>query len=357
MPASSRQWHAWSVWKTRVLLGTYLPVFARVCAGKAHHMTFVDCFAGTADSVEIDGTAFLGSPRIALRTKPEFSHAVFFELPDNAAHLNASLRAEFPDRQFQVVGGDSNEMIGEGLSWLRDEGTARSGPQLGPVLAFLDPNGLELHWTTVEAIATWTGQKDPSDFSRQGRRPELLILFPTGPMRRTLPVGSGTNEAPIGQQAQVDRLFGNTQWRQIYGAQRDGRIQGEEAWIHYVEQYRLGLVRLGYEYTSAIEVRNTRNVVQYHMVFATCHPAGKRIMKSIQEDARTILPAMVAEEKTIRSRSGERLFEESDTDLDRYANDPNKWARFFDEPPRAFDPSRFTATPTSEQTSFNFDGS
>ena len=133
---------------------------------------------------------------------------MFFELPDNAAHLNASLRAEFPDRQFQVVGGDSNEMIGEGLSWLRDEGTARSGPQLGPVLAFLDPNGLELHWTTVEAIATWTGQKDPSDFSRQGRRPELLILFPTGPMRRTLPVGSGTNEAPIGQQAQVDRLFG-----------------------------------------------------------------------------------------------------------------------------------------------------
>jgi three-Cys-motif partner protein len=345
---SARTWHAWSVWKTKVLLGSYLPEFTRAGAGKANHRTFLDCFAGAARSVDIDGKTFVSSPQIALRAHPQFTHSVFFELPENASELDASLRSEFPGREFAVVPGDCNLKISEGLDWLRNQGTSRTGPQLGPLLAFLDPDALELDWRTIEVIAEWNGQRDPKDFSRR-RKPELLVLFPTGPMRRTLPADRGTDEALEAQKLEVDRLFGNRGWRKIYQAQREGRIYGEAAWIHYVEQYRLGLSQLGYDYVSAIEVRNTSNVVLYHLVFATSHDAGARIMKAVQRKARAVLPAMVEEEKYRRTHSGDQLFEESDTDLDRYAADPSKWARVFDDPPRQFDPSRFHPSETNEQ--------
>ena len=168
-------------------------------------------------------------------------------------------------------------------------------------------------------------------------------------MRRTLAADAGRKEAPESSKATVDRLFGNEEWRQIYRAQRDGVIKGEDAWIHYVEQYRLGLTQLGYDYTSAIEVRNTNRVVLYHMVFATSHGAGEKIMRAVQKKARAILPAMVEEERRNRSQIGPKLFDESDADLARYANEPSKWAQFFDDAPLAFDPSRFATPPVAEQ--------
>jgi len=45
----------------------------------------------------------------------------------------------------------------DGLNRLRSQGTSRWGPQLGPAFALLDPDSMELEWTTIEAIAQWTG--------------------------------------------------------------------------------------------------------------------------------------------------------------------------------------------------------
>ena len=80
-----------------------------------------------------------------------------------AVPLETALRTEFPDRHIHVIGGDCNERITEGLDWLRNQGTATSGPQLGPVFALLDPDSMELKWSTIETIAKWTGQAAPRD--------------------------------------------------------------------------------------------------------------------------------------------------------------------------------------------------
>ena len=231
--------------------------------------------------------------------------------------------------------------ISAGLEWIRGQGTPRSGPQLGPVLALLDPDSMELSWSTIETIANWNGQASSGDYKRK-RMVELLILFPTGPLRRTLPSDPTKEAAPDSVMTEIDRLFGNDRWREIYEAQRSGAISGEDSWMHYVELYRLGLVGLGYTYTSVIEVRNTRNVVLYHLVFATTNATGKKVMKDVQGKARRVLPAMVEDERRARSAKGHRtLFEEDDADLDRYVADPNRWAFFTDAPPQAFDPSRY----------------
>jgi three-Cys-motif partner protein len=347
MPAP-RQWHAWSVWKTKVLLGAYLPAFTTACKGTAHR-TFIDCFAGEPDAVDMAGEPFPGSARIALTADPPLTHAVFFELEDKAAALEVALRSEFSDRDIHVIGGDCNQHITEGLNWLRSQGTARSGPQLGPVFALLDPDSMELEWSTIETIAKWTGQAGPNDWSRQGRLVELLVLFPTGPFRRSMPINPGTTEASDAAKAEVDLLFGNQEWRRIYDAQRSGAIGGEDSWMWYVHMYRRGLLDLGYKYTSAIEVRNTSSVVQYHLVFATANNTGRKVMRDVQSRARKILPAMVQEEKSARRAGADRLFEEEDADLDRYAEDPDRWAFFTDEDPPAFDPSRHPRPPEAQR--------
>jgi three-Cys-motif partner protein len=334
---SVRKWHAWSVWKTKVVLGAYLPAFARA-SKKAPHCTFIDCFAGSADAETWTGTAHEGSPWIALRARPPLTHALFFEIGQKAGALEEALRKDFPERAFHVVAGDCNVRIGDGLRWIREQGTPHTGPQLGPVFVLLDPDSMQLAWSTVTTLSRWTGKMNPDDFDRQGRLVELLVLFPTGPLRRSLPSTATTEEAPEEWKAEVDRLFGNNDWRVIYEAQRSGAIQGEDAWMHYVALYRLGLHGLGYKYTSVIEVRNTKNVVQYHLVFATVNKAGEDIMKRVLSDARKVLPAMVASEKLARKEHGSSLFEESDDELDRYAADPKRWALFTDAPPVPFSP-------------------
>lgn len=336
--AQQREWHAWSVWKTEALLGGYLPEFTQA-SKRAPHCVFIDCFAGTARNFDITSDQeFPSSPRVALRTTPPFSHVVLFELPDTATDLEASLTSEFPHRMIHVLPGDCNERIRDGLDWLRDQGSPRSGPQLGPTLAYLDPNALELEWSTVVKLATWTGQRSTAEFRRL-HPVELLILFPTGPMRRNLP-GPGKPEAREGLKGQLDLLFGNKDWRGIYNAQRSGLISGESSWIHYVDHYRLGLQRLGYRDTSAIEVRNTKNVVLYHMVFATGHPAGAKIMRAINRKARTVLPKMIDAERNARRDRGSRLFAETDVELDWYKANPTRWAQLFDYAPEPFNPSR-----------------
>ena len=208
---------------------------------------------------------------------------------------------------------------------------------------------MELEWSTIETIAKWTGQAAPSDSSRQGRLVELLVLFPTGAFRRSMPINAGTTEASDATKAEVDLLFGNREWRPIYDAERSGAIGGEDSWLWYVHLYRRGLLNLGYKYTSAIEVRNTSGVIQYHLVFATANNTGRKVMSDVQGRARKILPAMVEDEKRARRAGGPRLFEEEDADLDRYAEDPDRWAFFADDDPLAFDPSRHPRPPEMQQ--------
>ena len=141
MSDSARDWGPWSVWKTELILGAYLPAFLRAGRG-ARHRVFIDGFAGSMDNFERGtGRPLKSSPVLALEENdPAFTHLVFHELPDNAESLNRDLRARYPDRRFKVISGDFNVTIGAGLTWLSQQGTRTSGPHLGQVLAYLDPD-------------------------------------------------------------------------------------------------------------------------------------------------------------------------------------------------------------------------
>lgn len=327
-----REWGPWSVWKTEILLGGYLPLFTRAAA-KGKHRTFIDCFAGVTRNVErITGREIKSSPRQALEATPPFTHLLAFELPDNATRLEHDLQEEFPNRSIRVIAGDCNQQIGAGLDWWFGQGSARFGPYLGPTLAYLDPNSMELAWSTVAELAAFgKAPPTPGAYVRQKGPVEMLILFPTGPLKRSLPQ-PGKAEAKPSACAKVDRLFGSDCWRPIYADQRAGVIKGEDSWSHYVNLYRYRLEQIGYSYTSAIEVRNTRGVVVYHMVFATGHVAGQNIMDAVMDRARAVLPQLLEQERQhVRSAGNmtESLFsdQEWEDELSAAADDPSRYAR------------------------------
>lgn len=331
-----RAWGPWSVWKTEILLAAYLPLFT-TASKKALHRTFIDCFAGSTRNIERGtGREIKSSPQLALEADPQFTHLLLFEKAELAASLERSLREEHRGRALRVLGGDCNSEIDRGLQWLQEQADGNRGPHLGPVLAYLDPDALQLSWRTIETIASWGMTKGQFDGFTRRNRVEQLILFPTGPLRRTLPQPP-VSAADDRRLAEIDSLFGTQSWRNIYEAQRDGVISGEDSWLSYVHEYRLGLTKLGYKYTSAIEVRNTKNVVLYHLVFATSNLAGQRIMGAVQDRARQVLPVMIAAEKRRRQSGASRLFDEDEVELDLIAKDPARWARLFDEAPKPFD--------------------
>lgn len=350
----AREWGAWSIWKTQVLLGGYLPIFTRASSGKANHRTFIDCFAGSDRNIDRTTKEEVPSSiELALDADPTFTHVFGFELPENADALQAKLVARYPGRPIRVIGGDCNSKIGEGLRWWREQGSpdGRFGPVWGPTLAYLDPNSMQLDWETVATLANFAMTSSVPHERTRTKRIELLILFPTGTMRRTLPQ-RGKPEASEAAKLNIDRIFGGREWRQIYDDQRSGSIGGESSWIHYVNQYRYQLSQLGYPHTSAIEVRNTTRAVQYHMVFATQSKAGQDIMTSILERARKVLPAMVSKEKSLRAHQGPSLFQGSDAELDEFFAHPEKYAQLFSGPTGPYDRAAAVADAIEQPTLF-----
>lgn len=301
MSGKPREWGPWSVWKNELILGAYVNVFTR--AGKrSRHRTFIDGFAGSAQNVErYTNRPILSSPEIALGADPEFTHLILFELPDKANALRTKLAAEYLGRNIEVVGGDCNAQMAAGLQWWKSQETPQESPHLGQALAYLDPNNnLDLKWSTVEMLAQFERTKLHPAYRTRNNPIEQLILFPVWGLRNRLHVKPGTAYIDDESAQMVSDLFGCDDWTDIYEDQRSGVLNSDAAWRHYVELYRCQLRSLGYEHVMAIETRNTKNVMQYHLVFASNHDAGGELMRSVMSKARTLLPAKLAESRDLK---------------------------------------------------------
>jgi three-Cys-motif partner protein len=199
---AGRAWGYWTRGKLDVLR-RYLDAFTTTTKNKASERIYLDAFAGQVENRDrLTGEPIDGSARIALSiTDPPFTRLHFFEVSERAELLNSVLRSDFPDRDFAVHGGDCNVLIPGVLEDLRDLSWA-------PTFAFIDPNGMEAAWTTLEAIAAFR--------QKAKTKAELWLLFAAPQFARLLRV-DGT-EVREEDAATIDRLFGTDEWRAIYEA-------------------------------------------------------------------------------------------------------------------------------------------
>jgi len=147
------------------IVENYLKAYTTALRPKFRELWYIDAFAGTGNRTVIheadEGGIFgpvpgrveqhRGSARIALDVEPRFDRLVFIDL--NRRHWLAlcALRDANPDRKIDVFRGDANEMI-------KAEIAKRSWAGVRAVM-FLDPYGMNLEWSTLEAIRS-TGAID-----------------------------------------------------------------------------------------------------------------------------------------------------------------------------------------------------
>lgn len=194
------------------MLKDYLAAYLQALKNTDFIKMYVDAFAGTgyretqtesdtpdmfAEQTEAENAGFFdGSTKLALQIDPPFDRYVFIEKnPRRMKELRVVAR-DFPaiaDRiDFQK--GDANEVI--------PEFCRRTDWQKTRAVLFLDPFGMSVNWTTMEAIA-------------QTKAIDLWILFPVGIGVNRL-LKQKPDEMSPAWQSKLDVFFGIPEWRNAF---------------------------------------------------------------------------------------------------------------------------------------------
>jgi len=264
---ASQGWGYWTEAKLDIL-SAYLPAFARAST-RAGSMVYLDLFAGNVANHRRDtGDDIRGSAVRALDALPAGAPIYLFELGKVAVSLDESLKAQFPDRAFQIVSGDCNETLEGALDDIR-----AADQQWMPMFAFIDPyKSSDLQWGTLCRLA---------DFKRDKKfKVELWVLFFGSNIPRVLGQRDSTNAR------QVSRTFGCDDWIAIAEAREMGTLNARKARYEYTNLMRWRLVHeLGYKSTHSLEIKNTSGSYLYDLIFATDNDAGDTIMRDVYRKA------------------------------------------------------------------------
>jgi len=234
---------------------------------------YIDLFAGCGKCyVAETGRVYLGSPLLALTTSHPFTEYFFV---DSDGHSMAILRQRcstsplLDSVHFHV--GDANVIVSDIVEQILALDRERMPGRWSSMnLAFLDPDGLELHWKTVATLA-------------QLDRMDLIIHYPQGGLNRYMAKAFDTHG-----ETSVDLFFGGTEWRRIYSEWKSGQ---KRFGLHrrLMDHYKERLQDLGYEEVfrddelgDAPLIRNVRRRAPlYRLLFASKHPLGHEFWQKV----------------------------------------------------------------------------
>jgi len=236
-----------------MILESYLAAFAAACK-KAGGWYGLDLFAGPGlNWSETRDCERNGSPIIALEAKsPGATQIIAAESYKQSYEALCQRTKPYGDR-IQLFNDDANQIVGDMLAPI---------PTRAPTFAFLDPEGSELDWKTVEAVADHKRGHSPTKI-------EQLILFPTD---------TGFVRLAPEHPDLVTRIFGHEAWREIYERRLAGQLSADDARGEYVRLYADGLRKLGYKTVLDRQIAKSNGQPMYVLIFATDHDAGERIM-------------------------------------------------------------------------------
>jgi three-Cys-motif partner protein len=230
-------------------------------SAKWSELVYLDLLCGPGRCViRNTGEIVDGSPLRALNVRPGFDRLFFADASRaNIDVLFKRIPAGEAERvQLQV--GDCNVLVRDVVKRLSPNGLA---------LAFLDPEGFELHFDTLGVLAK--------------RRVDVVYLFPSGiGIKRALPHFLRTSGE------KMDRFWGGKEWRHLPRAHGDGepsegersRIVGE--WVGAFRQRvhdKLGLL----SDEGSPMITNDRNSPMYHLLFFTKGEFGLSLWQKVRK--------------------------------------------------------------------------
>ncbi|AFY99444.1 three-Cys-motif partner protein TcmP [Calothrix sp. PCC 6303] len=194
----------------------YLPAYTTILSKYNYKYAYIDAFAGTGyrelsdkelqgediqiplfpELAEQDMQDFMdGSARIALQADPRFHEYIFIEKDSSKTNELEKLKDEFPDKakDIQIVNRDANNFLVDlccNNNW-----------KLNRAVLFLDPFGMQIPWSTIEAIA-------------KTKAIDLWYLFPLGIAVNRLLTKDGNIQAAW--RRRLDDIFGTNDWFEAF---------------------------------------------------------------------------------------------------------------------------------------------
>lgn len=179
-------------------LQNYLVAFNTALSKQNFTRIYIDAFAGTGRcDITVDGekTSIDGSARRALAIDPPFNTYTFIELRAKKLAALKALEAEYPGKSINVIRDDANaalKTLCEKYAWRNER-----------AVLFLDPFGMHVEWTTLQAIAK-TGAID------------VWYLFPYSGLYRQAAKNADAMDSD--KEESITRLLGTDEWRQMFYA-------------------------------------------------------------------------------------------------------------------------------------------
>jgi three-Cys-motif partner protein len=259
-------------------LAKYLPAYAHIFKDRPYKYAYIDAFAGTGyrarqrkqaapiqdlwgEDPDERATRFTaGSAVVAMGSEPPFQSYIFIEQDADALRkLEDALRKDFPHRisLAKFESGNANLVLKELCA--RDWSKHRA-------VLFLDPYGMEVEWSTMEAIA-------------HTEAIDVWILFPAGiGVNRQLPADGNVS---VWARAAFSRLFGSNDWYERFYARHTtsdmfggpARVQKVGTSDEVVAFYRERLESIfPHVAPNPLVLRNSNNTPMFALFFAAAHP-------------------------------------------------------------------------------------
>jgi three-Cys-motif partner protein len=212
---------------------------------------------------EKDAKEFLkGSANIALEIEPRFNHYLFIEHDPKKSSELQKLKNKFPNLadKVEIVTEDANEYL---KRWCGKTDWNRFR-----AVVFLDPYGMQVEWSLIEAIA-------------HTKAIDLWLLFPLGvAINRML---TRNEPPPLAWEQALTRILGTQEWKKTFYPSRkiqtlfgEEEMQVKDADFDSIGQFFA--TRLKTVFNSVAEnplpLRNSRNVPIYLLCFAVGNPRG-----------------------------------------------------------------------------------
>jgi three-Cys-motif partner protein len=155
------------------LLEKYLKAYSKIMNKTSFRFSYIDAFAGTGYYKEISSNQYSlfmpefgkeerifleGSAKIALDIDPHFHKYVFIEKDIVRCNELEKLKIEYKEKKIDIINEEANEFL---LNICAKNWTKHRS------VVFLDPYGMQVKWTTIEAIA-------------KTKAIDLWLLFPLG---------------------------------------------------------------------------------------------------------------------------------------------------------------------------------
>lgn len=263
-------------------LNAYMKIMSRNVSAQYLRPHYVDAFAGTGYSTmsepergffdlfaDSDTRGYLeGSASRALRVEPPFHRYIFIEKSKAKCGELERLVRTFADRSVDIRNTEANDFL---RSWCP---RMQHGDR---AVVFLDPYGMQVEWSTIEAIA-------------DTKAVDLWLLFPLSGVNRVL---AKQIAMPPSWKVRLTKFFGTEDWEQAFYAESAtpdlfGDLQEKERQVDYerIKQYFIARLKSCFPVVAPkpLLLRNDRGAPLFLFCFAAGNLKGAATALKIAND-------------------------------------------------------------------------